>query len=83
MKNIPNKTHDPYVTFLKKHEIPSREIPFYLQWATLLPGISAINIHIPHLHPIAKLYFIKKLGQKNQTGQQIGQAKQLSFYSIN
>jgi hypothetical protein len=28
----PNKIHDPYVTFLKKHEIPSREIPFYPKW---------------------------------------------------
>ncbi len=74
MKNIPNKIHDPYVTFLKKHEIPSREIPFYSKWLRYYLDFCDKYSHTASLSNSLS-HFINKLAQKNQTEQQIEQAK--------
>lgn len=74
MKNIPNKIHVPYVTFLKKHKIPSREIPFYLKWLRYYLDFCAKYSHAASLSNSLS-HFIIKLEQKNQTEQQIEQAK--------
>ena len=32
MKPIPEKIKTPYISFLKKQQISSQEIPYYLKW---------------------------------------------------
>ena len=74
MKNIANKIHDPYEPFLKRHEILSREIPFYSKWLRYYLDFCDKYSHTATLSNSLS-HFINNLEQKNQTEQQIEQAK--------
>lgn len=83
MKKIPDKIQNLYVTYLKQHEIPSRDIPFYLKWLRYYLDFCHKYSHTASA-PNSLTHFIKKLRQKNQTEQQIAQAKQAIslFYKL-
>ena len=83
MKKIPDKIHNPYVTFLKQHKIPSKEIPFYLKWLRYYLDFCNKYSHAAST-PNNLSHFIQKLRQKNQTEQQVGQAKKAIalFYKL-
>lgn len=78
MKKIPDKIHNPYLSFLKQHEIPSGDIPFYLKWLRYYLDFCQKYSHTTSV-PNNLTHFILKLKQKNQTEQQIEQAKQAIF----
>ena len=83
MKKIPDKIHNPYVTFLRQHKIPSKEIPFYLKWLRYYLDFCHKYSHAAST-PNSLSSFMQKLKQKHQTEQQILQAKQAItlFYKL-
>ena len=80
MKKIPDKIQNLYATYLKQHENASKEIPFYLKWLRYYLDFCHKYSHTVSA-PNSLAHFILKLKQKNQTEQQIAQAKQaVSFF---
>ena len=81
MKKIPDKIQNLYATYLKQHENASKEIPFYLKWLRYYLDFCHKYSHTASA-PSSLTRFILKLKQKNQTEQQIAQAKQAVSFSI-
>ena len=80
MKKIPDKIQNLYVTYLKRHENASKEISFYLKWLRYYLDFCHKYSHTASA-PRSLIQFVLKLKQKNQTEQQIAQAKQaVSFF---
>ncbi len=83
MKKIPDKIQNLYVPYFKQHENASKEIPFYLKWLRYYLDFCLKYSHTASA-PNSLAHFILKLKQKNQTEQQIEQAKQAIslFYKL-
>jgi len=83
MQNIPEKILNPYIRYLKQQNISSKEIPFYLKWLRYYLDFCYKYSHAASI-PDSLTHFIEKLKQKNQTEQQILQAKQAIalFYKL-
>jgi len=83
MKQIPTKIQNLYVAYVKKHQFSSIEIPSYLKWLQYYLDFCHKYSHATSA-PSSLTHFISKLKQKNQTEQQIEQAKQAisSFYKL-
>ena len=83
MQNIPEKILNPYIRYLKQQNISSKEIPFYLKWLRYYLDFCYKYSHAASI-PDRLTHFIEKLKQKNQTEQQILQAKQAIalFYKL-
>lgn len=83
MEQIPTKIQNLYVDFLKKNELPSDEILSYLKWLRYYLDFCTKYNHAKSA-PESLNTFITKLKQKNQTEQQINQARKsiLLFYKL-
>ncbi|NIR48971.1 integron integrase [candidate division KSB1 bacterium] len=83
MKKIPDKLQIIYVTYLEQHKNASKEIPFYLKWLRYYLDFCHKYSHTASARN-SLTHFILKLKQKNQTEQQIEQAKRAVslFYKL-
>lgn len=83
MKPIPTKIQTPYVAFLKNKNVSSEEIPDYLKWLRFYLDFCSKYSHASSGKNSLKLFTLK-LKQKNQTENQIKQAKKAInlFYDL-
>ncbi|MEA1884724.1 MAG: integron integrase [Thermotogota bacterium] len=83
MKEIPTKIQNLYVAFLEKNKYPSKEIPSYVKWLRYYLDFCNKYNHAKSSSNSLNA-FILKLEQKNQTAEQIEQARQaiLLFYRL-